>query len=665
MNLPKVTQDYLANGASNGNRNNALLDAACQFRDARYSIDQAIKELVPRATADGLDRSSVLKTIQSAFSRAPRDACAPSHDAVKPNNGSSQEVPTYRKITFLPKSLPPPLANSAITFLETFKQGEWVAIGNGYIHQDNQGKISKQISKGVVRTREAWIADIKQRGMDTVFPFLEGLFVRVNPMKSDEGSTDKDVAFFREILVEADEGEHEDQLGAIHSIGLPISSIVYSGDRSVQGRLVIDAPNEEIYRERFAIIRRYCVESLGLKMDEKNKNPSRYCRLPGAKRTRRDHETDEKILDSKGRPILDPQTLLAVNIHGKPWDEWVKGLPLEDGLPDIESPDQFLATRMTLDAFLIDGLLREKSKMNFTSQSKARKTWLQIHQALCIGSGKPWLGHACTKSPVLYVNLELKGSTLNNRVLDICEVMGVDPVRGHLVDFWNLRGKSADIAVMVSRILARMKERQYKMVYLDPAYKCLGWRDENKAGDIANFMNEVEKIAEEGGSSIGVTGHAPKGDVSSRNPNDLQSGSGVWSRDPDVVASFLDCKEDSITKIHGEDCITVQFSGMREDPTPLPFAAKWEYPMFIRVDGAVEKTGRPSKYSEGQMLDILGDDHMKRSHWYKKANEKLGIPKSSAYDLMKDLEISKKVFENSEGQMERSSTPKIVPFRDY
>jgi hypothetical protein len=195
------------------------------------------------------------------------------------------------------------------------------------------------------------------------------------------------------------------------------------------------------------------------------------------------------------------------------------------------------------------------------------------------------------------------------------------------------------------------------MTYLDPAYKCLGWRDENKAGDITSFMNEVEKVAEQGGSSICITGHAPKGDMSQRNPNDLQSGSGVWSRDPDVVASFLDCADQSIISVHGEDCITVQFSGMREDAAPAPFAAKWEYPLFKQVGGTVDiKKGRPSKYSDQHMLDVLGNHAMKRSDWYKLANEKIGIGKSVAYEIMNRLEAERKVFENISGEMERAAT---------
>ena len=45
--LPQITLDYLSHGASNGNRNRALFDAACQFRDAGYSQAEAEAELDP------------------------------------------------------------------------------------------------------------------------------------------------------------------------------------------------------------------------------------------------------------------------------------------------------------------------------------------------------------------------------------------------------------------------------------------------------------------------------------------------------------------------------------------------------------------------------------------------------------------------------------------
>jgi hypothetical protein len=51
--LPQVTLEYLSRGASNGSRNKALFDAACQFRDAGYTQAEAEAQLVLRHVADG------------------------------------------------------------------------------------------------------------------------------------------------------------------------------------------------------------------------------------------------------------------------------------------------------------------------------------------------------------------------------------------------------------------------------------------------------------------------------------------------------------------------------------------------------------------------------------------------------------------------------------
>jgi RecA-family ATPase len=215
------------------------------------------------------------------------------------------------------------------------------------------------------------------------------------------------------------------------------------------------------------------------------------------------------------------QQLVAQNIGAANWEAWEATANFDDGLPDIVNPQEFLSKRMELDPYIIEGLLREKSKMSFTSKAKEGKTWIQLYMALCIGSGTPWLNRKTNRSSVLYVNLELKENGLNNRVWDICEKMGLDPATGHDVDFWNLRGKSADIEVMVKRIVRRMQRKQYAVVFLDPAYKCLGWRDDCKGRDITDFQNHLEKIATEAGAAIITTGHTTKGDQSAKAANDL------------------------------------------------------------------------------------------------------------------------------------------------
>ncbi len=87
--LPQITLDYLSCGASNGNRNRALFDAACQFRDAGYSQAEAETELIPRHVADSTgDENPAARerearaTIASVYSQSPRDPIAePEPDA--------------------------------------------------------------------------------------------------------------------------------------------------------------------------------------------------------------------------------------------------------------------------------------------------------------------------------------------------------------------------------------------------------------------------------------------------------------------------------------------------------------------------------------------------------------------------------------------------------
>jgi len=78
--LPQVTLDYLSRGASNGSRNKALFDAACQFRDAGYSQVEAETQLVLRHVADGgsgenpaAREREARATISSVYRQSARD----------------------------------------------------------------------------------------------------------------------------------------------------------------------------------------------------------------------------------------------------------------------------------------------------------------------------------------------------------------------------------------------------------------------------------------------------------------------------------------------------------------------------------------------------------------------------------------------------------------
>jgi hypothetical protein len=71
--LPPRTLRYIASGAPEGQRNEELLAAACQCRDAGYSIAETETLLLSRANRDGLSEGEARRTIESAFSQPARE----------------------------------------------------------------------------------------------------------------------------------------------------------------------------------------------------------------------------------------------------------------------------------------------------------------------------------------------------------------------------------------------------------------------------------------------------------------------------------------------------------------------------------------------------------------------------------------------------------------
>ena len=81
--LPPRTEQYLASGAYDGNRNAELFAAACQMRDAGYSQSDAERELIARHVADGNGTENPVSrekearaSVASAFTQPAREPIA-------------------------------------------------------------------------------------------------------------------------------------------------------------------------------------------------------------------------------------------------------------------------------------------------------------------------------------------------------------------------------------------------------------------------------------------------------------------------------------------------------------------------------------------------------------------------------------------------------------
>lgn len=580
--LPRRTLEYLERGAPEGTRNAELFDAACQFRDAGISPDESEARLIERAVADGLGEAESRAAIRSAFAHAPRQPVLPGHPgsgATYPRQapasaGHAPDQPVRGpRFTPSPLPLPEPVEGGFLRLLDAcFRPEEFVAIAPAT--EDDEGNIVPK--RGVTLTAKQWRKRVESKGgIDKCFTTPLGLFVRINPMR-EGGAKNDDVTSYRHVLVEFDQNARGEripkdvQFGAIVSSGLPVTAVIDSGNKSIHAWVRVDAPDAGEYRRRVDIIWDLFE---GLNLDKQNKNPSRLSRCPDGWRT----------VDGERRQ----QRLLALNTGTESWTEWeTENAP--DGLPKIVAGSEFMTTPRPEPPQLIAGVLHQGCKMIIGGASKARKSWSLIDMMLAVSSGGPWWSFATQQGRALYINFELPDFAFQHRLKAIAAAKGITDYSGF--DLWNLRGYATDFSVLIPKILSRIKDGRYALIVLDPIYKGLGKRDENKAGDIASLCNEIEQLAVQSGAAVVFGAHYSKGNQAGKEAIDRIGGSGVFARDPDVILTMTPHEE--------KDAYVVDLT-LRALPQVEPFVVRWQGVMFGRDDTAdptrIRKPGKAAK----------------------------------------------------------------------
>ncbi|MEO5719854.1 MAG: AAA family ATPase [Chthoniobacterales bacterium] len=282
---------------------------------------------------------------------------------------------------------------------------------------------------------------------------------------------------------------------------------------------------------------------------------------------------------------------------------------------------------------LVDGLLHKVGKLVFGGSSKSFKTWTLINLAVSVALGCEFLGRRTTKGRVLFVNLEIQGAFFARRIAMVCSALGlsVESLRGNL-DVWNLRGHAADLSRMLPFLLSKIRSGDYGLIVADPIYKLLGARDENKAGDIASLLNDLEKLAVHSGAAVAFGAHYSKGNQAAKESIDRIGGSGVFARDPDSIVTF--------TRHEAADAFTVDCV-LRNHPPIEPFVVQWEFPL-MRIEGSLDPerlrkpAGRKQEYRTDDVLGLLVEP-MTTTDWQTLAESELHLSKSTFHRRLKEI----------------------------
>lgn len=448
----------------------------------------------------------------------------------------------------------------------------------GYVMQsfDNDGKLVPKNKGAYDRTAGELIQALKRSGGDIGAVLGDydpkgGAWIRFNPLDGN-GVKNANVTDYRFALVESDSLDIGMQEAIIRELELPVAAMVYSGGKSVHAIVHIDAVNDVEYRNRVEYLYSVLREN-NFPVDAQNKNPSRLSRMPGIIRG------DKK------------QWLMATNIGKASFDEWNEWFKAKkDSLPDFVGLDEVWGNIPELAPVLIDGVLRQGHKMLIAGPSKAGKSFALIELAIAIAEGREWFGFRCEQGRVLYVNLELDDTSCFHRFEEVYGAMGIAAKNVPNLKIWNLRGENVGMKELVSSLKIKASKGDFIAVIIDPIYKVIEG-DENKAGDMALFCNQFDKICKALDCAVIYCHHHSKGAQGGKRAMDRASGSGVFARDPDALLDMLELEPEHKDDIPEESTAWRVSSVLREFKPTKPFEVVFDYPLHkvVNLEGATEK----------------------------------------------------------------------------
>ena len=317
-------------------------------------------------------------------------------------------------------------------------------------------------------------------------------------------------------------------------------------------------------------------------------------------------------------PLLKPSPIITL-----------RPTPKIPGLPKIDNGTQLIAdTTITKPSELVSGLLHQGTKGVLASGSKAGKTWVLLDLALSVATGTKFLRWETTKGRVLFINFEIQRAFIKDRLGVIMKRRAIQTIDG--LDFWNLRGKTADFEALVMNIIKEVEGKNYALIILDPIYKAMVGKSENMASGVGVLCHQIERLAERSGAAVVYAHHFTKGDAKKKAAIDRMSGSGVFARDADSIIT--------LTEHNTPDCYTVEMI-LRNLPHQPAFVVGWEYPVMVEREELDPEDIKPDEEepdTDEGLMALLKDKPLSSGEWEVKAKE-LNVSRATYYRIKAQL----------------------------
>lgn len=298
MNLPPATEAKILTPFVPGQRHKAALDIAISMTGNHCSPHEVLATLHNKFSPElsdvelrGIVTWTTTKQFEPSKGNGHHSIWAPTKQTPPvPNRTPEQHTDWWTNGASLhPEDV---VAKSPVTIPNLSSECCKLALANLFDENHNINVVCKffkdkdkarPFGPGKSLNPDGWAEFITEHGV----PHSEaGAWVRINPVNAigtgkDGAITDADVAAFRYILVESDVLPLGKQLALFLKLRLPIAAIVLSAGTSAHCWVKVDCKDVDTY-ETIAKLLFAALKPFGV--DESNKNPSRLCRLPGARR---------------------------------------------------------------------------------------------------------------------------------------------------------------------------------------------------------------------------------------------------------------------------------------------------------------------------------------------------------------------------------------------
>jgi len=163
----------------------------------------------------------------------------------------------------------------------------------------------------------------------------------------------------------------------------------------------------------------------------------------------------------------------------------------------------------------------------------AGKSYIALHQAVCIAAGLPWWGLPTEQRRVVYLSCEDREDVLHWRLSRICAHLGIDmadldgrlqviDLVGHETILWT----GANDAVTAYETL-RQRVRGNEVIYIDGVNDTFGG-SENSRAEVKAFVNSLLGLIRADEGAVVLIGHVNKPTASAGGTSEGYSGTTGW-----------------------------------------------------------------------------------------------------------------------------------------